>query len=211
MARNKQADKIYNARRRHSRSAVRHLQRAENSSGATAARERQLARQEYKEALKLYGSSSPAKKSKEIRQLEDFFGFGPQGVTRPASVSDDLISRSFQSLEGSKQDVEMRREAEARALLNDDTIGSRILGGLVDVWKDKATVTDSNGLQRVDNKKIVPALLDYFKVTNLADMVEKLEASIGEKLYDLKGDIDNIYEHVRLQIAEKVRDNTLVQ
>lgn len=207
--RSKKADEIYNARRRYTRAAERYLDKAENSSGATAARYRQLANVSYQNAVSLYGSSSPAKKSAGIKRLEAKFGFDDERVN--SARREDRVEQSFFSLESSLADVDVRREQEARTLLNDDTIGSRILGGLVDVWKGPAIVTDENGLSRVDNKKIVPALLDYFKVDSLADMISKLEDSIGSSLYDLKGNIEDIYEYVRITIAEKVRDNTLVQ
>lgn len=207
--RNKKADETYNARRRYTRAAERYLDKAENSSGATAARYRQLAKTNYQSAVSLYGSKSPAKKSEGIKRLEAEFGFDEERTN--SYKAQDYVNQSFFSLESSLADAEVRREQEARTLLNDDTIGSRILGGLVDVWKGPATVTDENGLSRVDNKKIVPALLDYFKVDSLADMISKLEESIGSSLYDLKGNIEDIYEYVRITIAEKVRDNTLVQ
>lgn len=207
--RSKKADETYNARRRYTRAAERYLDKAENSSGATAARYRQLAKTNYQSAVSLYGSSSHAKKSAGIKSLEAEFGVDCERVN--SARREDLVKQSVFSLESSLADIDVRREQEARALLNDDTIGSRILGGLVDVWKGPATVTDENGLFRVDNKKIVPALLDYFKVDSLADMISKLEDSIGSSLYDLKGNIEDIYEYVRITIAEKVRDNTLVQ
>lgn len=206
--RNKQADEVYNARRRYTRSAERYLDKAEASSGATAGRYRQLAKTNYQSAVALYGDN-PSRKSAGIKRLEAEFGFYEEKTS--SRKLDDYVSQSYFQLESNLNDESVRREQEARALLNDDTIGSRILGGLVDIWKDNATVTDDNGMTRVDNKKIVPALLDYFKVDSLADMIAKLEESIGSSLYDLKGNLEDVYEYVRIVIAEKVRDNTLVQ
>lgn len=206
--RNKQTDEVYNARRRYTRSAERYLNKAEASSGATAARYRQLAKTSYQSAVASY-SDNPSRKSAGIKRLEAEFGFYEEKTS--SRKFEDYVSQSYFQLESNLNDESVRREQEARALLNDDTIGSRILGGLVDVWKDKATVTDDNGMTRVDNKKIVPALLDYFKVDSLADMIAKLEESIGSSLYDLKGNLEDIYEYVRITIADKVRDNTLVQ
>lgn len=203
------ADKTYNARRRYTRAAERYLDKAEASSGATASRYRQLAKTNYNSAIALYGDKAPDKMSRGLTRLANEFGFDEERVN--SSRRADYIEQSFYQLEGSLTDENVRREQEARALLNDDTIGSRILGGLVDVWKDKATVVDSEtGSARIDNKRIVPALLDYFKVDNLADMIAKLEDSIGSSLYDLKGNLEDIYEYVRIQIQEKVIDNTLV-
>lgn len=204
---NTQADKTYNARRRYARAARRELDRAEQSSGATAARHRQLAKTYYNSAIATY-DDTPKKMSKDLTRLANEFGFDEERVN--SYRKSDYVSQSYNLLEGSLNDENVRREQEARALLNDDTIGSRILGGLVDVWKDKATVTDKNGASKIDNKKIIPALLDYFKVENLADMIDKLEESLGTSLYDLKGNLEDIYEYVKIQIQEKVIDNELV-
>ena len=207
--RNKDADKTYNARRRFARAAVRNLDKAEKASGATAARYRQLARSNYESALALYGEKMPARKSKELRRLESEFGFDIEQID--SDNREVYIAKSYSTLESSLADVNIRREEEARTLLNDSVIGPRILGGLVDVWKDAATVTDDSGLSKVDNKKRVPALLDYFKVNSLADMIDKLEESIGSSLYDLKGNAENIYEYVKILIQTKVVSNELVE
>lgn len=209
--RNALGDEIYNARRREFRAAIRYLDMSEKTSGVTASRQRQLAKKHYDNALELYASNKPQRQSSNARRLQEAFGYGPENaIVSPDNVEIN-IARSLSSLQSSMQGVDARREAEARALLNDDTIGSRILGGLVDVWREAATVLDENGMTRIDNTKIVPALLDYFKVDSLADMIEKLEETIGSSLYDLKGNIEDIYEYVRLTIARKVRDNTLIQ
>lgn len=206
--RNAKNDATYNARRRYSRAAIRNLERAEQSSGATAARYRQLAKTNYEAAIALYGDKLPSRRSERMQRLEDEFDFDAELRNRPNK--DRLIERSMNTLETSLNDVNTRREQEARALLNDSTIGSRILGGLVDVWRDKALVTDEKGLEKIDNKKIVPALLDYFKVDSLADVIAKLEDAIGEDLYSLKGDAENIYEHVKILIQTKVITGELI-
>lgn len=209
MARSKAADAAYNAQRRYRRSAIRHLDRSEQMSGAAAARERQLAKTNYEAALVISAGKDLSRRSAEIKRLAAEFGYEEPTNQRTAR-RDDYISQSRFALEGNLADESVRREQEARALLNDDTIGSRILGGLVEVWKKPATVTDDNGMDKIDNRKIVPALLDYFKVDSLADMIDKLEETLGSSLYDLKGDLSDIYEYVRTTLATKVRENTLV-
>lgn len=211
--RNKAADEAYNARRRYARAGVKYLRQAKESSGATAARYKQLAKRQYEAALKIYGDKPSQRISANIRELQSEFDPNRDVLEKGGIKTQNrqaYIEQSVFALQSSMTDENARREREARTLLNDDVIGSRILGGLVDVWKDKATIVDENGMTKIDNKRIVPALLDYFKVTNLADMVDKLEESIGSSLYELKGDLEDIYENVRILIAEKVRDNTLV-
>lgn len=214
MARKRQAqsDDTYNARRRFTRAAERNLTKARRSSGATAQRYRQLARQNFESALELYDPKSGRKPSRIMTQLADELGLDMERSRSEAGRANrlELIERSFGTLETNLTDVQFRREQEARALLNDDRIGSRILGGLVDVWREAATVIDENGMAHIDNSKIMPTLFDYFKVDNLADMISKLEDSIGSKLYEMKGDVDTIYEHVKVLIQTKVLENTLV-
>lgn len=212
--RNKTSDDVYNARRRFARAAERNLEKAKETSGATSERYRQLARQNLESAIDLYDSKSLNRKSAQrIRQAAGELGVDLEGAKADTGRANklDVMSRSFSTLESNLADDNFRREQEARALLNDDRIGSRILGGLVDVWRDKATIVDENGIAKIDNAKIMPALFDYFGVENLADMLDKLEDSIGSKLYEMRGDADNIYEHVKVLIQTKVLENTLVQ
>lgn len=214
MARKRQAqsDDTYNARRRFARAAERNLSKARESSGATAQRYRHLARQNFESALELYDLKNRRKPARILTQIADELGLDMERTRSEAGRSDrlELLDRSYNTLETNLTDVRFRREQEARALLNDDRIGSRILGGLVDVWREAATVIDENRMAYIDNSKILPTLFDYFKVDNLADMVSKLEDSIGSKLYEMKGDADTIYEHVKVLIQTKVLENTLV-
>lgn len=215
MARKRQvkSDDTYNARRRFARAAERNILKAKESSGATAQRYRQLARQNFESALELYDASSNQRPSRIMTGLADELGIDIEQARSEAGRANmlDLLERSFSTLESNLADDQFRREQEARALLNDDRIGSRILGGLVDVWRDAATVIDENGMAHIDNSRILPSLFDYFKVDNLADMVSKLESSIGSRLYDMRGDSDTIYEHVKVLIQTKVLEGTLVQ
>lgn len=211
MARKREvSDDTYNARRRFVRAAARNLDKARESSGATAQRYRQLARQNFESAIGLYDSSR--KPSRLMTSIADELGIDIKMARSEAGDVNrlNLLERSFDTLESNLTDVQFRREQEARALLNDDRIGSRILGGLVDVWRDAATVIDENGMAHIDNSKILPTLFDYFKVDNLADMISKLEDSIGSVLYEMNGDVDSIYEYVKVLIQTKVLENTLV-
>lgn len=212
------SDDVYNARKRFGRSGLRNLKKAQESTGATAAKYRCLAEQDLKAALSTYDTKSGKKQNylKEIRQLSEGLSLNltqqlEQTKRAEGRQKTRVVERSFETLESRLQSPEVRREKQARAILSNDEIGSRILGGLVDVWKDKATVVDEFGRAKVDTSKIMPALLEYFKVDTVADMLDKLQESIGEKLYDMSDDQANIYEIVKLQIQSKVADNTLVQ
>lgn len=209
-SRSRKADDTYNARRRYARAAIRNLEKAESSSGATAARYRQLAKSNYDAAVALYDENPTSRRSANMQRLEAEFGFDEERVN--SRRRDNIIEQSTQFLEKNLADDAMRREREARMLLNDSIIGSRILGGLVEVWKDAATILDAEtGRAKIDNKKIVPAILKYFQTDSLAEVIAKLEETIGSDLYALRTDTDNIYETVKMLIQTKVIENEFVQ
>lgn len=213
-ARDKKAsDDVYNARKRYWRSAERNLKRAEQATGASAAKFKRLAEQDLKAALSTYDTSKRVNYSKPIQRLAEQLSVDLSAPARKLDTEQKarVVKRSFETLETRLQDPEVRRERQARAILNNDEIGSRILGGLVDVWRDKATTYDEFGRPKIDQSKIIPTLLDYFKVDTLADMLDKLQESIGARLYDVSEERANIYEVVKLTIQSKVADNTLVQ
>lgn len=204
-------DNAYNARRRYYRSAERNLKKAEESSGANAARYRAIARQDLENALNTYDPSAPKQKiSKPIRNLASKMGIDLEGqrtdfIAATPKQRRRAIDKSTQALESSLQDPNVRREREARALLNDSSIGRRIIGGFVDVWRDEAT-DDDTGM--IDKSKILPALFDYFNVDNLADMLEKVEGILGDMLY-ADEDSDAMYEAVKIMIQIKTADNSV--
>lgn len=210
----KASDDVYNARKRYWRSAERNLKRAEQSTGANAAKYRRLAEQELKSALSTYEQGKKVKYSKNIVQLAEKLNVD---LSAPMQQLDTktrtrVIERSFETLETRLRSPEVRRDRQARAILNNSEIGSRILGGLVEVWRDKATVWDESKQKwKVDNELIYDVLTEYFQVDTIADVLDKLQEQFGAKLYDVSDERANIYEVVKLMIQSKVADNTLVQ
>lgn len=217
-ARSKESDEIYNARKRLARKGLRYLEKSQKGVGAEAARNRVLAEQTLKQAIATYDpkQQKQGKYLAEIRKLSQGLNINltteVEQVTRLKGKQRQVaIQRSYMALEGTIKDPEIRRENEAQAILNNPAIGSRIYAGLVSVWKDEATVTDELGRVKVDSSKINEQLMEYFKTDSLAGVLDKLEQNIGDKLYDMSGDRDTIYEIVKLLIQQKVADNTLVQ
>lgn len=208
----KKGDIATNARKRYYRSAERNLKKAEQTSGATSARYRRLARQDFEDALSTYDKTTTQRFSKPIQRLAEEFGYNLEEQRKKFKGSSEranAISRSRSVLESVLQDPNIRREREARAILNDDEIGSRVLGGLVDVWREPATVIDSLGKPKIDKTKILPSLFDYFGVDNVADLLDKVEEALGEGLY-ADPDSREMYEVVKLELQTKVASNTLV-
>lgn len=215
----KAGDDSTNARKRFYRKSQSYLKKAEESSGATASKYRQLAKQNFEDALNTYEPTNKQKYSKPIRELAEVFGYDLEGHREKRienekfykKVQERAIENSVSALKSIEDDPETRRQNEARALLNNDAIGSRILGGLVDVWKDEASVYDDEGnYQGIDNEEILPALFDYFEVDNLADMLEKVEEIIGDKLY-ADEDSDSMYEAVKILIQTEIVENESIE
>lgn len=216
-------DKATNARKRYYRQAERYLKQAQENTGATAARYEQLARVELDNALKTYSKNTTQRFSQPIQKLANQLGVSLEDERRRIKnrldksadeirkAAIDLKGRSAKSLAGRELSDEELRQEEARRLLNDDAIGSRILGGFVDVWRDKATVYETAYTEKgepyekakIDNSKILPALFEYFGVDNLADMLEKVEEIIGDTLY-ANPDSDAMYEAVKLVIQTHI-------
>lgn len=221
----KAGDVSTNARKRYYRASERYLKKAEKSSGSTAARYRQLAKQSFDDALATYDPANTQKYSKPIQRLAAEFGYdlekrrelptnsaeAEHAIERRRNRQQYVIGESKFYKESALKDVGTRREREAQALFKSSEIGRRIIGGYVDVWRDEAvTIDETTGERKIDTRQIFKALFKYFDVDNLADLVEKVENEIGEVLYEM-GNADEIYEVVKLSIQNKVLDNTLYE
>lgn len=210
--RRKTGDDAYNARRRYYRSAQRNLKKAEASSGANAARYRALARQDLEDALATYDASAPKQKlSKPIRDLAEKMNIDVKSqrsefIAATEKQRAKAIEKSERRLESNLSDVNVRREQEARTLLNNPVVGRRVIGGFVDVWRDKFLDFDGT----FDKSKIIPMLFDYFKINSYADLLEKVENIVGDNLY-ISEDSDVMYETVKILIQMNVADNTVTQ
>lgn len=207
-------DVATNARKRYYRSAERNLKKAENSSGATAKRYRELARQDFQSALSTYDSSTTQRYSKPIQRLAKEFNYDLEGnrdkrLKKDSKKRKDVIARSDLAKESVLQDPDIRREREARAIFNNPSISSRIMGGLVDVWRDGAVVVGEDGMLIADKTKRIEAIFKYFNVDNYADLLDKIEKITGEKLYMNEGEYSD-YETVKMLLQSYVADNALV-
>ena len=90
MARNRKAgDTAYNARRREYRAAQRYLKKAHESTGATAERNRALARSHFESALQTYDPNQKQPFSSQIINLAAEFGVDIQGQRADFITADE--------------------------------------------------------------------------------------------------------------------------
>ena len=208
-------DLANNARKRYYRDAERYLRQAENSTGATAARYRAMAEKRLNEALNTYTKSTTQNFAKPIQNIANQLGVDLNEArdklrSRSAKQEKQIRSRaidetrSLYALQGSR-DPETLRQREARALFN-SPIGSRIIGGTVEIWQDKATVTLADGSTQIDKSKILPALYERFEVDNLADLLNAIEERSGEDLYKSPDD-EAFYESVKITIQTMIAED----
>ena len=204
-------DTAYNARRREYRAAQRYLKKAEQSSGVTAARNKALAKTHLQNALDTYDPSQNQKISAPITNLAAQLGVDIQGsraqyINATSKERQAAIQGSTSALEGSLKDPYQRKVAETEALMQNKTIGRRIMGGIVDIWRDDV----KKGKSAIENRKAATkAIFDYFKVDNWYEVIEKLMQAAGSKLFDTSAD-EEIYDVVRITLQTKINNNTLV-
>lgn len=215
----KTGDTFYNARRRYQRSAERYMKQANQSTGATAARYRELARRELDNALSTYDQTTTQNYNKPIQNLANQLGVDLsvkrqelQAMKKETASKrrERAKDRSSERLVSNIEDPEQLREKEAKAIFN-TSIGSRIIGGLVTQWEEKALTDELNkkGKRKYDKKKMMSIIFDYFKVSNYADLLQKVEDAIGDVLYN-GSESELMYATVKLIIQNRVADNTLV-
>lgn len=201
----KQSDDTYNARRRYIRSSKRYLEKAEKATGATAARYRSLAQENYRKAVSTYGEKKQ-KFSKDIREVASRLGITASKLEVTQETKKELIQESTQTLETVMKDDVRRTEREAQAVVNSPEIAHRIMGGLVDVWKNRVPTIDG----KLSTKRIIPTLFDYFGVGSYQELLERLEGIVGESLYSM-GDNEYFYDSVKLALQDYVAGTALVQ
>lgn len=211
--RRKTGDDATNARKRYYRAAERYLKQAKTAVGATAARLRSLAQLRLQDALETYSKFTTQAFAKPIQRIASALGIDlnverekikkrtdkQEKEIRSRAISEEKSNRA----KWSRQNTQEMREAEARALLN-SPIGSRIIGGTVEIWEDKARIETETGT-KIDNRKILPALYDYFGVDNLADLLDTMQDIAGENLFS-QLDQEAFYESAKISIQTYIKN-----
>lgn len=220
----KSSDISYNARRREYRAAQRYLRIANENTGVVAEKNRALARTHLLNALETYDPTAPAQKiSSQIINTAAALGIDVQ-VQRSEFIMTittqmtpkqrknllerqaRAIERSTQALESARDDAETRAALEANEIMSNPIIGKRIMGGLVDVWKDKVSKGKSAAENRRDAQK---AIFTYFGASSWVDVLQKLEQAVGSELYAIANELE-MYDVIKLSIQKGVTGNTLV-
>lgn len=185
----KKSDDSRNARRRFTRLAERMLKKARASTGRAAERYRSQARDAIENAARLYERKADIQRSKAFTAMADelgvsvdeFMTIGEQNK-RQQEQRERLIKESEgvtttvtdpDTGKRRRKSERERRDAEARAILN-SPIGSRIYGGLVDVWA-KPTFENGELVYRKGREEINRAIMDYFGADSMMDVIELLE------------------------------------
>ena len=214
MARKQRAgDTATNARKRYYRAAERYLKQAQNAIGATAARYRALAEIRLKEAISTYTKETTQRFSKPIQRIANALGVNlseeretiqQRTKAQEEQIRKHAIDQSLKATVKGTKDTDSLREREARAILN-SPIGSRVIGGTVEIWEDQARVVTEDGKTKIDNKKILPALYDYFEVDNVADLLDKVEDIAQDSLY-ANPDNEAFYESAKVIIQTYIKN-----
>ena len=215
------------ARKRFYRASERYLKQANQTSGVTSERFKQLARQNFEDALATYDPTNKQRFSKPIQRLANEFGYDLESMrelpTDEGSRNRLIAQRqekqqriikdvSEYALDSSLRDPDIRRQREAEALMRSPEIGKRIIGGLSDVWKAEVeTYYDPVSMKnKLDTSKIYDVLFKHFGVNDLPSLLEKIEEQIGSDLYKA-GDKDMIYDTVRLELNKAAIRNEVTR
>lgn len=201
-------DAQYNARRREYRAAQRYLKKAEQTTGAASAKNRALAKTHFERALETYDPAQKQNFSSSIINLAAEFGIDIQGqrsefITSNEARRKKAIERSVSALK--KMPAE-QREQEARDLIGNKEIGRRILGGLVDIWRDSV----KKGNSAAENRQAIEkAIFEYFGTNSWADVLERLEQRMGNEMFSIASDLE-IYDVVRIGLQKHIAGGTLI-
>lgn len=213
----KRGDTAYNARRRYIRAAERAYKQAQKEVGSAAARKEYIARENLQKAYETYDPTTKQKPSVQMRDLADKLGFNLEAVRlRDADLNEaDLNKRKAKAENAIATSVDVKvqgmsaealRQREAQTVFSNPQLSSRIIGGLESIWnrpvdEGGARVTDSVGNSVLDRSRIIPAIMNYFEVDNMADLLDKLDEVTDGMLYEPERGGD-IYTTVTLLLQE---------
>lgn len=194
----RQSDDVYNARRRYRRQAERYLSKAKKASGLEKARYQAQARNATIKAAQTY--SKGQKPQGRVKALMDQQGIGTDTIAAVSAAKgrksggiganvERLVNQSLSALAGRES---KSRDDMARSILSMGNVGSRFYGGLVQIWDE----TEES--RQHPNR----AILDFFGVESIMDVLEELEAQ-GIDLYS-PDENDSVYKSVQLKLQQYI-------
>lgn len=195
----KTGDTSYNARRREYRAAQRYLKQAQQQTGATAEKNRALAFIHLQNAINTYDPTQNQKIAAPIQRMAQEFGMTAQDIQKQREqLTQKQRTQAIKESQTALATVsdEVRREQEAKIVMNNPTISKRIMGGLVGIWGDKV----KKGVSAEENREaITGAIFEHFKVSSWSEVLAKIEDIAGIDLYKVNEDYD-IYDTVKLSL-----------
>ena len=212
----KSSDENYNARRRYLRNAERYLSKADATIGAEASRYKALAREFTAKAAELYTRNADIERSGAFNKLSERLGInvsefmqGREQTEREKRREETLIRESRETTlpDGGRgmtraDIIKFRREQEAQAILNSD-VGARIYAGTVEIWTDEMPDASGDITRRKSVEDINQAIMDYFGMSSMMDVIELLEEKTGISLFSNPESMEK-YDLVTLAISRHV-------
>lgn len=192
----KRGDYFYNARRRFNRRAERLFNQAANAVGETAARLRDQAISNLKDAVRLYENERDRAKFEAKMASKYDVDLSNVKQATPAQRA-QLANESYDTLRGAT------RERAAKEIMSGPA-GKRIMASTADIWK-KAIKTNENGERVVDMDMAYRLIMRHFGVDSMADVIDIYEDELGEDLYS-DPESEERYREVVAAATEFVRD-----
>lgn len=212
----KRGDTTYNARRRYVRAASRYLKKAEKTVGVEAVRYRNLAKDAIEKAASLYERRGNITRKGEFTRLAEELDVdlrehmaSPQELTQAQEAKRKRIIDESEEVSGRGLTKADRREAEAKAILS-GPLGSRIYAGLVDVWSQPVFDETGQLVNKKSTTEINKAIMDYFGVSSMMDVIEELERQLGPSIYADPESLEK-YDTVSLAIQDYLYTSMTVQ
>ena len=199
--RDKASDDTYNARRRFIRQAKSAMQKAQSATGEMKKRYRAIARESIQKAAEFYTRHADIERAKDFVKLSKELGVNLNEF-QPAKEPTPREQQRMETLVSESELMVMldKRDREALSILS-TPIGSRIYAGLVDIW-GKPQFENGEYIYKRSRGDIDRAIMEYFGVDSMMDVLEKLEAE-GINIYADPRSMEK-YDEITLAIAELI-------
>lgn len=147
------------------------MARAKRASDEAYNARRRLKRQaeRYKKQASTASASKASRLQQQAKYLESQASRLYQGKDTAKNQA-RIKAQSYSALQGTRKDTQKRRDIEAAEIMKTN-VGAKIYGATVSIWQD-SKYGDRNR-----------ALMEYFGVTDMMEVIEAFEREFGEDLY----------------------------